>query len=369
MAPQGAVHLMNDPASRLDAQRIRRALRFKLEEVRRTGVLHVAWFGIGDNPYFPVGLKDLVGFGADLSRLQRPGLAVRLGILTNRRALAADTGLGRLAVPYTLQEWTGPREARLLARSLLCFLPVNAQNFSVAKSLNRAVSALAAGTQVLSRGYPLYDALAPFIYRAPENLLDDLGRERLALREETVPDLMRLLEQHADSAVEARGLVEFLEEALERNRSSAPAAQPPIAVVHGSRTTDAAHKLAQRVGALSVCSPYCKSGLNFDLRFALSEDVGLEVLIAEKLCERLAPPIQARLKRHGKIIATVYKRLEASDPPAPGATALARMETPMSVAAGHAHTMAGIEQVLGELFPGIRCYFSEHAEFPWRVAA
>jgi hypothetical protein len=41
----------------------------------------------------------------------------------------------------------------------------------------------------------------------------------------------------------------------------------------------------------------------------------------------------------------------------------------MSVAAGHAHTMAGIEQVLGELFPGIRCYFSEHAEFPWRVAA
>ena len=374
-APELAVHVMNDPAVRLDAEDVCLALQRKLEYVQRSGILNVAWFGIGDNPYFPVGLKDLVAFGGDLDKLRGRGFDVWLGILTNQRAMKADglAMLRRLAVPYTVEEWTEEREARLLATSLVCFLPINAQNFSVVKSLNRAVSALCAGVQVLSSGYPLYGALAPFVYRDPAKLLDDVKRRTLVLREDTVPQLMRLMKECADPVVEGRSYVEFLEKQRERKSGSSPAAgqQPPAALIHGKNTTGDVHKLAQRMAVLSVCSPFCNFDLNFDLRFALAADrEGFDVLIADRHCSMLGRNIEALLSPHGKILDTTYRKLDASQL-FPGlrldGSALARMGSPMSVSASYPYVMASIEKILRHLFPGIRCYHSEHAALPWSV--
>ena len=375
LAPGLAVHVMNDPALRLDAEGVHAALLRKLEYAQRNRILHVGWFGIGDNPHFPVGLTDLVAFGADLASLHGRGFNVRLSILTNQRAMTANTlaMLRRLVVSYTLEEWSEEREARLLARSSVCFLPVNAQSFSIVKSLNRAVSALCAGAQVLSSGYPLYERLAPFIYRDPRKLLDDFTRRTLRLREDTVPQFMRLMEQWADPGGEARSLVGFLQGLRQRKSGGASPsrAQSLVAVIHGRNTLGDVHESALRMNALSVCSPFCSANLNFGVRFPLADDaVGCEVLIADRYCSRLDPEVHGHLVPHGNILDTTYRKLDVGRL-LPGfrfdATALARMNSMMSLTASYPSVMVNIETILQRLFPGISCYYSEYATLPWAI--
>ena len=184
---------------------------------------------------------------------------------------------------------------------------------------------------------------------------------------------MRLMRQWADPAVEARSLVSFLETQRERRLGSSPAAvqQPPAALIHGRNTTSDVHKLAQRTAVFSVCSPFCNLDLNFDIRFALATNrEGLDVLVANRHCSILGQDMQALLTHHGKIVDTTYQKLHTSQL-VPGfaldGTALARMGSPMSVVAGYPYVMAIIAQTLQHLFPGIRCYHSEHAPLPLRV--
>ena len=370
-----AKHVLNDPAVLPDEENLRLVLRRKLEHVQRTGILNVGWFGIGDNPYFPVGLTDLVAFSGDLHKLRWCGFDIRLDILTNRRAMTTNglAMLTRLAVPYAVEEWTEEREKRLLAKSLICFLPVNSQNFSVMKSLNRAESALCAGVQVLSSGYPVYEALGSLIYRDPAKLLDDIRQKKLALREDTVSDLMRLMRQCADPVIEARSLVGFLKEQHKHKLSVTSAAkeQPFVAIIHGRNTIGDVHKLAQRVGALSIGSPFSKLDLNFDVRFSFSPDSeGCDVLISERCCSMLGPTTQASLTAYGKVLSTTYQRIDARRV-FPGldwdGMALARLDSPMSVVASYPYVMASITQTLQHLFPGVCCYHAEHADLPWNI--
>lgn len=205
-------HVMNDPFSGLDREQVAASVERNLMETVSTGVLQVGWFGIGDNRHFPVGLQDLCAFGSILSELARGGLVVELSILTNRRALNADAlaMLARLPVPWHLDEWTEDKERDLLAHTLVSFIPVNAQNFSVAKSLNRAASALTGGAQVLSTGFPLYASLGDFIYRRPQDLLDDISNRSLRLRGQTIPALEACLATTGDPRAEARNLSLFM---------------------------------------------------------------------------------------------------------------------------------------------------------------
>src|SRR5581483_1495777 len=57
--PDLPVHVMNDPALDPHFDDLPEVLSRKLIEARDFRRLIVAWFGIGDNPYFPVGLHDL----------------------------------------------------------------------------------------------------------------------------------------------------------------------------------------------------------------------------------------------------------------------------------------------------------------------
>jgi hypothetical protein len=40
----------------------------------------------------------------------------------------------------------------------------------------------------------------------------------------------------------------------------------------------------------------------------------------------------------------------------------------MSISASYPSVMAGIGEILQQLFPGIQCYHSEQAALPWSVA-
>jgi len=142
--PTQPIHVMNDPYSIYEPELIADALDEKLRRVTQTKHIDILWFGIGDNPYFAVGISDLMGYASSLHDLKGHGFEVSLQILTNRRALIpANLGLLRqLPIEYEIEEWSEEREEEYLKDAFLCFLPVNSQSFSVVKSLNRAIACL-----------------------------------------------------------------------------------------------------------------------------------------------------------------------------------------------------------------------------------
>lgn len=356
IAPNRPAHTLNAPYDRLDRRAIAAAVARKLERLHETRTLRLGWFGVGDNPYFPIGLADLAAFGGELARLRTSRFDVRLEILTNRRAVTADAlaALRRLALPFELDEWSEQRETTLLERCTACFLPVSAQSFGVAKSLGRAVTALTGATQVLSAGYPLYQSLGEFIYRDAEQLLADLEARRPLLRPETLEPFADLMESYASPTAGAHELSAFLQKLSRRPKTPVPA----LAVVHGTHSTRDAHLFVQKMGGLSVASPFAKQQLPYDLRFILRPNgPGIELSIASQKRHLLAPKLAAHLVRDSDFLATPYHRLDLAHlgDDAHWETTLGRLPNPAAISAVLEDGMTFVERTLGLLFPGVAC--------------
>ena len=372
-APNLPVHILNDPAPKIDIKVLDAQLTTKLENARRLRRIEVAWFGMGDNPNFLVGLADLAAFSNELGRLRGYGYDVQLEILTNKRAMTANNLalLTHLAIPYNLQEWSEIREADLLARSLLAFLPVNAQNFSRVKSLNRAITALVAGAQVLSVGYPLYKSLNQFIYRDSRQFIYDLQNNKLALRSDNLQNFLENLKQYAEATREAKKLNVFLQNLKNMpNIASSKTSQRLFALIHGKETSSDIHKFTQKRSALSVASPQCKLKLNFDVRIQLADvGKGLEILVSTKKMNLVAPELKPLFKLYGTILNTEYQCLFSTSV-LPHFThlgnALVNYDSPASHSIGYGILMSNIYQLMYKIFPNVQCFFEEHSKrIPW----
>lgn len=193
--------------------------------------LHFGWFGIASNPYFPAGLSDLAAFASALAAA--PG-EHRLTVLTNaeRASDAVLTALARAPVPVTIAPWSEAQEAALTASVDAVLLPVSAGAFNTAKSLNRAVTALAGGTQVIALGAPIYAALSDSIYTDVAEFVSDAARGCLRHRAERVPALLSRLEAVASAPASAGRLLSLLR---------TPPPLPPVAalVLGGADPADA----------------------------------------------------------------------------------------------------------------------------------
>lgn len=282
--PDIAAHVMNDPAPE-PAIDLSAVLGRKLREVQERRSMTVAWFGVGDNPHFPVGLRDIANFNGALQELGRSGLDVGLRVLTNRRALGPQglELLANLPLRTSIAEWSEEREIELLERAFAVFLPVNSQPFSKAKSLNRAITALSFGCQVLSVGHPLYEKLDPLIYRDADELIGDLEQGTMRLSPKRMTTYRRLMKKFASPEGEASAFVDFLSKFRRRKPDTSP-----LVVLHGHSTSGAAHKLVQRLGGLSVASPACRTGLGFDVVFKATA-TGLSMEVSEKAVQRVKP--------------------------------------------------------------------------------
>jgi len=298
------IHIVYDPADDLRADDLPRILACKLRRAREERRIRISWFGMGNNPFFDVGLVDLASFADCVSAIGRKtGMHVELTILTNARALNAD-GLVRirqLSVNTVVHEWTIEREREVLADSFACFLPVNAQNFSIAKSLNRAVTALSAGCQLISAGFPLYAALNDLIYRSVDDFARDFDVCDMRMSASKIGRYAEILDDIASSEREATRLLTFLMN-VPRPQSGAGA---PIMLFHGHTTTAAAHKQVQALGGLSVASPYCAARLGFDIIF---REVGGQImmLVSDRAAARLSNDAREELRLHGIIMRRKY---------------------------------------------------------------
>jgi hypothetical protein len=365
LSPGLPCHVMNDPFEHFDAAAATATLERKLERAHAENRLDIAWFGVGDNSHFRIGLQDLADMGEALAPFATAPFAAQLTILTNPRALQAHTleMLRRLPLPFTIREWSEDGERELLARSLACFLPVSAQPFSIAKSLNRCITALSSGTQVLAAGFPLYRSFAQFLYNDASKLVHDLEKGTLLLRPETVGALADLLEKMASPVGESTKLAQFLLGRLIDKRSRAVPAARPLAILHGKRTPAWSHKIAQRMGQLSVGTPLSPPELNYDVEFRLLPGSGeIVAVMTEKAwpllredCQASLQPAEVRSGRPAKMLTL------PGDPALHGVakTLLSTKDSRLRTLASYGAVMQGMLARTRHLFPGVAAYISE----------
>lgn len=366
--PNAPGHILNDPFQTYDAKDVAHLAREKAKRAVRDRRIDVLWFGVGDNPNFHIGLKDLAAYGDHLLQMVRRGFDVDLRILTNRRAMTVEglQSIGRLSVPHVLEEWSAERENELLTRSLLAFIPVNAQSFSVAKSLNRAVTALTASAQILSPGYPLYRPLGDFVYDTADAFIDDLEGGKTKLRRATTAALTKTLAVWGDPDRESEKLVGFLKAVVD-NPLATNMSILPVGVIHGVRSPVDCHKAAQRLGYLSIASPMSPPKLNYDVRFVFDDDgahvqfsTTAKAALASEFLDLLTPGVSPS----GKAVACL-----SIDAVLPGHPLGAFMKdaNQRSQISTYVEAMHLIGDVMRRLAPGIRLHLSELESPYWQA--
>ncbi|GJD50625.1 hypothetical protein OPKNFCMD_3368 [Methylobacterium crusticola] len=384
--PGRPVLLLPDAAAPYEWRRVATVAAQKLHAVLASRVIDVLWFGIGTNPYFPVGIADLAGQGEALAGLARDGWSARLTVLTNARTLprAALASIARLPVEARIEEWTLEREAELIAASFLAFLPVGGQPFSQAKSLNRAVTALTGGCQVLAPGFPLYEALGEGVYAAPEALLRDLDAGTARLTPDAMARLTVRLAGIADAFDNAAALAGFLARIGRRAGAGRPPPAPPpnrisrrnvlrtghpidTALVHGASPDFRALDLARALGALQVKGPFFHGLRAYDLHFdpvPHPREWRMRILVRPDLTDFVAPAYRQHLVPFGPVHEVEMLQLD----PAVAATLfhapalpLLALRSPLREACAYPEVMRETVRCCAILLPELRIQVSELA--------
>lgn len=361
------VHVVNDPAPGCGFDNLPELLQSKLATARNEQRIRLLWFGVGDNPHFNVGLSDLAAFGGSLAPLVRAGPTLELTVLTNSRALDAQglSLIGQLPVRTVIEEWTESRERELLSEAFACFLPVNGQPFSAAKSLNRAVTALTAGCQVISAGYPLYEPLIAEIYRDSSEFAADFAKGSMKHSPASMDRFELAMQSFASAETEATELAEFLKNLKpQRGYTSLP-----LVLVHGHATNGAAHKAVHALNGLSVASPYCPSKLGSDVIFRGAPGQ-LVMLVADKVTKSLAPAFREQLEEV-RLSEKKYWRLP-SGPRSLGPSGVIGAswdETPLPFQlATYRHSLRQIREQMFQAFGPCQIIVSENSPLPFSEA-
>lgn len=371
LAPQLPVHILNDPCAPLDMTEMAAWLEAKRAALAKGAPLRISWFGMGDNPQFPVGIADVAAFSGELACLRRAGIALELRILANIRSLPGETlaALRRLPLPCSLQEWSEDGEKTLLEQSHVAFLPVNAQRFSAAKSLNRALTALTSATQVLSSGYPLYRALGPFIYRDARELLADQKRGQPRLRPETLDAFGARLAQVADPVNEAASFAAFLR--------ALPAAAAPGqgrhghslhgAVLHGRGGNAGVHEFARREGFLSAGTPLSPANNDYDIKLQWDVPGGLLLPLVHRRNRSLLVKAGIPFSKTGFLGLGSYLKPAPRFSARSGGCSLPGSPLPAAILPCYAHVLGASTRLLQTLLPGSHVIISEALKLPWQL--
>lgn len=353
------ITVVPDPAVAFDTAMLASQAEHKIRRISNSKTIKLVWFGIGDNPFFPVGLQDLTSrlVSSELGRFKSQGWTIDLVVATNARALdlAGLAQLRSLPVDLQIKEWSEDVEHEVLNQAEVVILPVSGQGFSKAKSLNRALTALEHGCQVLSLGEPLYAELDEFIYRSVDEMTADFAVGSARLNRHSAPKLESLL---ARTAHPEKLASEFIAASLAAVSNSKMArSNAHMALVHGRETTIQLHKAVSKSGGLSVRSPYATTGWNFPVRFDV-EEARLIMRASPKVCEQfnlpcVGDPIRIgdldflAIDTHGKAIDKM--RLYP-----------VTLQNPLTSQAAYRSVMSSIAGAIKALFPAHAVLFSDN---------
>lgn len=319
LVPGLPIHILPDPYPEVDIGTATASLVRSLQRTQETGIIEVLWFGIGSNPFFPVGLRDLCAYSWSLAELAAGRFDVRLRILTDSASLTAANlaHIGRLPVPYTIGAWTAEGEAEALDQALVAFIPVNGQSFSRAKSPNRALTAISRGTQVLSPGFPLYRELNQVVYTDAGELLADIEREKCRVSIGSLGEIKQLVAQISDLDSVIVSLFLFLTRqyrAMGRDARRSGAALPCTqAVLYALDPERQARPANGAVGIVSIRSPYARAEIAFDARLDYEGGRILAIWVRPTLVPYLAEPLQTGLSEPQMIGKSLMVRVAAHE--------------------------------------------------------
>jgi hypothetical protein len=375
------IHVMNDPYGQFDTETLAESLDTKLSTLQDTKQLEILWFGIGDNPNFEVGLKDLLGYACLLSDFKGKGLDVSMRILTNRLALTADNLalLQQLPIEFVIEEWSEQAEERLLDAAFMCFLPVNSQSFSAVKSLNRAIACLSHGVQILSPGFNLYQSLKDFTYRTSHEIIKDIEAGKPKLRSDKLDELTSLMDQYASPKVEAKLLATFFKEVTVQQSEKLHKIEEIDAgvkntLLHGLNSSGDAHKFIQQLRGLSVGTPFCLAILNFDIRIYIDKKTRhLNVAMCNKTAKLLLIDSAHLLEKEELFASRTYRRMEPEIFASVNSDILHKQflfdvaDQPFSVLSEYSEVMSGCMQIMHLLLPNASVSLSENSKLPWWI--
>jgi len=189
-------------------------LKKKSEQRKSSNHIHLLWFGIGDNPYYEIGIQDLYFYSNCLMRLRRSNKKLSLTILTNERALTHQnlSMISRLPIASTVELWSEEEEANALEKTDIALMPVSHQRFSMGKSNNRCMTAMSYGCQVLSTGHNLYSEFEDFIYRSTADLMVDTEQESYKFNVRSLSKFISICEASLAPKKEVGSFLEFTTE-------------------------------------------------------------------------------------------------------------------------------------------------------------
>ena len=220
-----SVHILNDTKDpQVTFSETKTLVDQKSNYMSHDKSLNILWFGIGDNPYFNVGINDLSSYSNALFQIKKLTSSINFTILTNERALSATNlaKISRLPIKPKLEIWSDFKEFEYLKNTHLAFMPVSHQNFSIAKSVNRCLTALTYGCQVLSNGYELYSDFSDLIYSSTREFATDYTNSSFKFNQHTLPVFKDICKNSYDCEEEVTKFVHFLESKIFLRSSEKP---------------------------------------------------------------------------------------------------------------------------------------------------
>lgn len=139
------------PVDRMHIARLNRFL------ARHDGALHAIWFG--KNLGRAAGYVHLAAAAEQLAQFGAPAT---LTIMSNDR-LRAWAAARRWRVPVHYTPWRLATARALIARHRVALIPVERNDYTQGKTINRPATALLAGLGVVADPIPSYEELRPFI--------------------------------------------------------------------------------------------------------------------------------------------------------------------------------------------------------------
>jgi len=264
------VHIINDTVEFSNANVLANTIKYKIDFAKKNKNIIVVWFGMGDNPYFNVGLNDLIIFIDKIESIKIPGYNIKLEILTNKRSLVVANlaRISKFSIEYVIDEWSETKEAELLDRALFAFLPVSFQDFSKVKSLNRALTSLNKGVNIISAGYPLYSIFNDWIYYSSQDACNDIKNNNLKLNSSSHEKILEIASVISNGKLEAENLIHFLDSV-----DITEDVKKKFIYISDKTPNFEVHKIISKFGHISAASQFCKKKFNFDVKFTNSNSI------------------------------------------------------------------------------------------------